>query len=46
MGRRRVTADELPARTEANGYKRGTNKDKDEMRDAGKHMERPRKIRM
>jgi hypothetical protein len=46
MGRRRVTTDELLARAEANRYKKGTNKDKGEIRDAGKHVERPKMIRM
>jgi len=46
MGRRQVTGNELLARIEANGYKKGTNKDKDGVRDAGKHVERLRMIRM
>ena len=43
---RRVTADELLAQAKANGYKTGTNKDKDGIRGAGKHVKRPRMIRM
>ncbi|KAL2440885.1 hypothetical protein ABEF95_008226 [Exophiala dermatitidis] len=37
MGRRQVTADELLARAEANGYKRGEHKEKDEIRDSPLH---------
>src|SRR5271170_1460893 len=36
MGRRRVTADELLARAEANGYKKGKHKEKDAVRNRHK----------
>jgi len=43
MGRRQVTAGKLLARAEANGYKRGEHKEKDETRDSRKHVEKTKK---
>jgi hypothetical protein len=40
MGRRNVTADELLARAEANGYKRGARKEKDCVCDRHKHNDK------
>jgi hypothetical protein len=43
MGRRRVTADELLARAEANGYKKGKHKEKDAVRNHHKHVDNTKK---
>jgi hypothetical protein len=44
MGGKRATADEeLLARAKANGYKRGAYKEKDEVRDLHKHVEKTMK---
>jgi len=43
MGRRCVTADELLARAEANGYKKGKHKEKDEVRNHHKHVDNTKK---
>jgi hypothetical protein len=43
MGRRRVTADELLARAEANGYKKGKHKEKDAVRNRHKHVDNTKK---
>jgi len=37
MAKRKATAEELKARAESNGYKRGTYREKDSTRDNGKH---------
>jgi hypothetical protein len=43
MGQRDVTADELLARAEANGYKRGAHKVADEVRGQEKHVKKTKK---
>ena len=43
MGRRRVTADELLARAEANGYKKGKHKEKEAVRNHHKHVDNTKK---
>lgn len=43
MGRRRVTADELLARAEANGYKKGKHKEKDAVWNRHKHVDNTKK---
>jgi hypothetical protein len=43
MGRPQVTADELLARAEASGYKSGEHKEKDEIHDSRKHVEKTKK---
>jgi hypothetical protein len=37
MAKRKATAEELEARAEFNGYKRGAYREKDSTRDSGKH---------
>ena len=37
MAKRKATAEELEARAESNGYKRGAHREKDSTRDNGKH---------
>ena len=43
MGRRCVTADELLARAEANGYKEGRHKEEDAVLDHHKHVEKTKR---
>ena len=43
MGKGNVTADELLARAQANGYKRGEHREKDQARDGYKHVEKTKK---
>jgi hypothetical protein len=43
MGRRRVTANELLARAEANGYKKGKHKEKDAVRNRHRHADNTKK---
>ena len=40
MAKRKVTAEELEARAESNGYKRGAHREKDSARDDGKHNDK------
>jgi hypothetical protein len=42
MGKRKATAEELKARAESNGYKRGAHREKDSTRDNGKHNKKTR----
>jgi hypothetical protein len=37
MAKRKATAEELQARAECNGYKRGAHREEDSARDNGKH---------
>jgi hypothetical protein len=40
MARKKITADELSAWAEANGYQRGAYRDKDSVRDRNKHVDK------
>jgi hypothetical protein len=40
MAKRKVTAEELEARAESNGYRRGAHREKDSARDDGKHNDK------
>ena len=43
MAKRKATTEELGARAESNGYKRGAHREKDSARDIGKHNDKTRK---
>jgi hypothetical protein len=43
MGRQNATADELWARAEANGYKKGVHTEVDKVRDAEKYVSKTKK---
>jgi hypothetical protein len=43
MVRKKATADELDARAEANGYRRGTHRKEDSRRDGNKHEDKTKK---
>jgi hypothetical protein len=40
MGGRKLTADELAARAEANGYKRGEHQEEDQLCDNNRHVDK------
>ncbi|KAI9866781.1 MAG: hypothetical protein M1813_000723 [Trichoglossum hirsutum] len=46
MPRKQATAEELLARVKANGYERGAHQEKDSIRDANRHVEKTKKIRI
>jgi hypothetical protein len=43
MAKRKATAEELEARAESNGYKRGAYREKDSTRDNGKHNKKTKR---
>jgi hypothetical protein len=43
MAKRKATAEELEARAESNGYKRGAHREKDSTRDNGKHNKKTKR---
>lgn len=43
MAKRKVTAEELLARAESNGYKRGAYREKDSTRDENRHQDKTKK---
>jgi hypothetical protein len=43
MAKRKATAEELEARAESNGYKRGAHREKDSTRDNGKHNKKAKR---
>jgi hypothetical protein len=44
MAKRKVTAEELEARAESNGYRRGAHREKDSVRNDGKHNDKAKKL--
>jgi hypothetical protein len=45
MGKRKATVEELEAQAESNGYERGAHREKDSVRDDGKHNDKTRRDR-
>jgi hypothetical protein len=43
MAKRKATAEELEARAESNGYRRGAHREKDGARDDGKHNKKTKR---
>jgi hypothetical protein len=43
MAKRKATAEELEARAESNGYKRGAHRERDSTRDNGKHNKKTKR---
>lgn len=43
MARKKINGDELGDRTKADGYRRGTHRDKDNLRDRNKHIDKVKK---
>jgi hypothetical protein len=43
MAKRKVTAEELLARAESNGYQRGAHREKDNARDGNRHIDKTKK---
>jgi hypothetical protein len=41
MAKRKITVEELVARAESSGYKRGAHREKDSTRDENRHINRP-----
>src|SRR5271155_1956913 len=46
MAKRKATTEELGARAETNGYKRGAHREKDSTRDNGKHNKKTKRSKM